>query len=432
MNKNATIVSASCITPLGRGLKENWDALCLKKNGIKLISRFDPSAFKVPYAGEIDENYRDLLPLQGRSMITKQNAYLIWSVLDAWKTLKCEEDITKHLENFSVYVGTGYMASPERTYEHLLKLSRNEKDIVSLNEFCKNHMKTPPLDIVKTMATAANNFIAKTLNIHGGGNPIFNGDTSSITALNQAVKDIETGKVKHAIVASSEYYIYSYIYYILMGCTAFQISKNYKNPNPSEVSRPFDINANSPILSEGAACMILTSEPNLWKNSINEKQIVLNSGATNIFANNQKTLFDYETKSFKKNMEETLKLSGKKSKDIDLIFPFCTSNYENDAQELKAIAEIFGDNGYNLISSKGNLGFMSGTSGLLDCILAYKSMKENTLFPLKNFNSLNPKVEKRLEYTISKDLIRKEFRTSMVVSAGMGGFYSSIVLEKGN
>ena len=63
MNKRVVITGMGMVSPLGIGVKDNWDTICQGKSGIAPSTRFDTSDFPSKIAGEVKgfnpENYVD-------------------------------------------------------------------------------------------------------------------------------------------------------------------------------------------------------------------------------------------------------------------------------------------------------------------------------------------------------------------------------------
>ena len=53
MDKRVVVTGMGMVSPLGIGVKENWDAICQGKSGSGPITRFDISDFPSNIAGEV-------------------------------------------------------------------------------------------------------------------------------------------------------------------------------------------------------------------------------------------------------------------------------------------------------------------------------------------------------------------------------------------
>ena len=53
MEKRVVVTGMGMVSPLGIGVKENWEAICQGKSGLGLITRFDTTDFPSKIAGEV-------------------------------------------------------------------------------------------------------------------------------------------------------------------------------------------------------------------------------------------------------------------------------------------------------------------------------------------------------------------------------------------
>ena len=55
MQRRVVVTGVGMVTPLGTGVKDNWEAACAGKNGIGPITKFDASPFASQIAGEVKD-----------------------------------------------------------------------------------------------------------------------------------------------------------------------------------------------------------------------------------------------------------------------------------------------------------------------------------------------------------------------------------------
>lgn len=427
MKRNVVLTSMSCITPIGKGVNNTWDALVNQVSGINKIIKFDASLFSCSYAGEVNENLLGYLPSQGRSMMTYQNQLLLWSIIDACDQGSFIELNSEKLESVPLYFGNGSVNFDKNTFYSLIEISRDSKGKINFKEFINNINKTPPLDIVKTMATTSNYFSSKTLKTNGLGNPIYNGEASSLSAVIQAYKSIEAGENDIVIVGSAEANLIPHSYYYLN-----ELGVSYHNRDKvisSLISKPFDSNAQGIVYSEGAGCVVMESEDHALLRNINP---IARVKGGSLHLQPGESWFDLTSEGFIKSFNNSLKLADLSPNEIDVIFPFSPSYSTWDTNELQAIHSIFSDDDYQLISAKGHMGFMGSTSGIVDLILSLKAMQMSYLFKTMNFEKVNKLVPTEINKHINQKINHKSINHSLISSAGIGGFYSSIITEKWN
>jgi len=88
MRRRVVVTGMGVVSPLGKIVKEFWEALLSAKNGIKLIDRFDVSQFPTKIAGLIDdfhpEERIDPKELKRMDLVTQYALYATYeAILDA-------------------------------------------------------------------------------------------------------------------------------------------------------------------------------------------------------------------------------------------------------------------------------------------------------------------------------------------------------------
>lgn len=86
MERRVVITGVGAITPIGKNVKENWDAIKNKECGIDKITLFDTSNFKTTLAGEV-KNYdpSDYFEVKEAKRLDRCSQFAIISAREAFK-----------------------------------------------------------------------------------------------------------------------------------------------------------------------------------------------------------------------------------------------------------------------------------------------------------------------------------------------------------
>ena len=99
MEKRVVITGMGAITPIGKNVKENWEAILNKKCGIDEITLLDTTNFKTKLAGEIkDYKYEDYFDFKTAKRLDRSSQFAMIAAREAFE----DSGITKENTDFEV------------------------------------------------------------------------------------------------------------------------------------------------------------------------------------------------------------------------------------------------------------------------------------------------------------------------------------------
>ena len=217
-----------------------------------------------------------------------------------------------------------------------------------------------------------------------------------------------------------------------MGIGAFTSAKTLSksNEDPKKASRPYDVNRDGFIMSEGAGILVLEEREHAIKRGARIYAELVGYGQSS-------DAYDMVAPDPEGNgailaMNLALKDAGLNPEDIGYINAHGTSTHVGDIAESKAIAKVFGDKTQNknlLVSStKSMTGHMLGGAGSVEAIIAIKSMLDGIVPPTINLDEQDPEVA-NLDYVAHKAR-EKELNAVLSNSFGFGGCNAVLVFKK--
>lgn len=423
MEKHVVITGLECITSLGNDIEEIWNSLLKGKSGISKIEKFDTQKYPCQFGGEIKRFNARKAGLTGTNTMLKYNQYELVSIMKAIDKYNWIEDVNDQKINCPIYLGNQCINLDQELYDTLINISGDCAETLNLSVIGKNLNKFPPLNGIKLLPTLPTHFTAKSNDLHGSANISYAGESSSIEAILHAVRDIKMGYYEKAIVAST-YGPFTPHEFLWLSNSIIARKTTYED-TPNRLMFPFDRRHKGIVYGEGAGVILIESERSAVENGRSILARIV-GGTTNILPEND--FFELSKNGFVSNIKSTLRECEVKSSDVNLVYANAPSYANWDNAEMEAIAEIWYGDSIAVTSSKSYLGFMGCAASMIDCILAVKSLNENSFAKLQNFEQPDSRVN--FDYKKYFEYIPQNIARCLVNSAGVGAHYSSIILEK--
>src|SRR5690606_6255438 len=194
--------------------------------------------------------------------------------------------------------------------------------------------------------------------------------------------------------------------------------------NPERASRPFDKARTGLVPSGGGATLILESYESAIKRNAPIIAEVLGYG----FSSNGGHISTPNIDGPAKAMRRALDQAGLRPQDIEYINAHATSTPIGDANEAKAILDVFGSNPF-VSSTKSMTGHECWMAGASEIVYSTLMMQHGFIAP--NINLEEPDDAIRELNFVSRTL-KQEFDIYLSNSFGFGGTNSALVVKKFN
>lgn len=229
---------------------------------------------------------------------------------------------------------------------------------------------------------------------------------SGVLAVSVAKRLIQVGQFDDVVVVAGD----CISEFVLSGFQSFQAMS-------SEPCKPFDAQRNGVSLGEASAAVFVTKSDDsavaeiVGEASINDANHISGPSRTG------EGLF--------KSIKSALKEAQIGAKDVDFISAHGTATLYNDEMEAVAFDRL-GMNNIDLHSLKGYYGHTLGAAGLLELVVAIKSMCESTIIPSKGFDVLGTSKHIQVAYQLENKAIRYLLKTA----SGFGGSNTAMLVKK--
>jgi 3-oxoacyl-[acyl-carrier-protein] synthase II len=410
MSRRVVVTGLGMLSPLGIGVKANWDGVCEGKSGIGHISRFDvPDDFPVKIAGEVEgfkpEDYID------HKEIKKMDTFIHYSV--ACSQMAMEDSGFKitdeNAERVGVLVGVGLGGLPAIEKYHQIYLDKGVKKIT-------------PFFIPMLIPNLASGQVSIDLGAKGPNTCVVTACATGTHAIGDAYQMVRDGVADVMIAGGTE----SVITPLAIGGFAAAKALSTRNDDPQGASRPFDKDRNGFVMGEGCGVVILEEMESAKKRGAKIYAEVagyaLNGDAYHITAPSP------EGQGAAKCLQLALESSKLNKEDIDYVNAHGTSTGA-DATETAAIKKVFGDHAYKLAvsSTKSMTGHLLGAAGGVEAIYSILAIHHGIIPPTINYTTPDPACD--LDY-VPNEARNKKITTALSNSFGFGGTNGVIIFKE--
>ncbi len=404
MKRRVVVTGMGCLSPFGVGVDLLWNNLIEGTSAVRPLTTVDLEKPVVKFGGEVPDF--DSTPYVDPKDARRMDKFILCAMVAA--TLAFEDsklDLTKEdLTRIGVIAGSsaGGLETIQKNY-----------DIMRV----KGCHKCSPFMVPMMISNMAAGKIAIKYGLKGLSKAVLSACSTGAHSLGDAFRSIQYGDADVMFAGGAEAGICD------IGLGAFTSAKALSrlNDNPTKASRPYDVNRDGFVMSEGAAILILEEREHAIKRGAKIYAEFIGYGqSTDAY---DMVAPDPEGNGAKLAMELAIKEAGLKPDNIDYINTHGTSTHVGDIAESKAIANLFGDKtkNKNLVgsSTKSMTGHMLGSAGAVEAIIAIMAMKNGIVPPTINLKEQDPEVA-NLDYVPNKAR-KKELHNVLSNSFGFGG-----------
>jgi 3-oxoacyl-[acyl-carrier-protein] synthase II len=287
----------------------------------------------------------------------------------------------------------------------------------------KSLMRISPNHLLSLPPNMAAFQIARTFGFRGYSSTTVTACAAGAQAIGDAGEVIRSGRADVAVCGGSE----ATLTPVAVASFAVMRALSTRNDDPAAASRPFDIDRDGFIMSEGAAIFVLERlEHALERGATIYAELVgyaANSDGYHVIAPNP------DPRGPIKAIRYALADAGVTPEEVDHINAHGTSTPLGDVAETNAIKAVFGERAYEVpvTANKSMLGHGLGAAGAMEMIASVLSIRDNKLPPTINLD--NPDPECDLDYVPH---VAREAKVDVVLknSFGMGNQNACLVLKR--
>ena len=397
------------ISPVGNRLEEAWSNVCEGVSGIQLVDDFDTSLFSTRIGGMV-RNFDASDYIQSKD-VRRTDPFIHYGIAASTEAIKHSGlEITEengHTIGIAMGSGIGGIKTIEDNHNKFL---------------AGGPRKVSPFFIPGSIINMTSGYVSILQRITGPNVSIVTACASSAHCIGFAGRMIEYGDADVMLAGGSEYATTP----AAMGgfCSAKAMST--RNDDPTRASRPYDIDRDGFVLSNGAGCVVLEELEHAKARGATIYAELIGFGMSGDAFHITTPPADGE--GARKAMAAAIRNAGLDPTDIDYVNSHGTSTPAGDLGESIGIRRTFGDAADKLMvsSTKSTTGHMLGAAGVAEGIFCVQALNKQVVPPTSNLDNQDPACD--LDY-VPNDARDAKIRIALSNSFGFGGTNGSLIFR---
>ena len=411
MSKRRVVVTGlGLVCPLGSTVADTWAAILRGESGIGPITRFDASAFPVRFGGAVRgfDLATYLPPKEARRMDPFMH-YGIAAGVQAVSDAGLDFDKLDR-DRCGVVMGAGIGGLSTIESEHDAYLAGGMRRI-------------SPFYIPGSIINMLAGHLSIRYGLRGPNLGVVTACTTSTHAVGLAMRAIQYGDADLVLSGGAE-----------MGTTPTAIggfaqakALSVRNDSPATASRPWDLDRDGFVLSDGGGAMALEEYEHARRRGARIYGELLGFGMSGDAYHITAPPEDGSGASLA--MRNALRDAALNPGDVQYLNAHATSTPLGDKAETAAIKTTFGDHAYKLAvsSTKSMTGHLLGAAGVVEAIFCVLALRDQVAPPTTNYENPDPDCD--LDFVPNT---ARAMRIDVTVSNsfGFGGTNGTLVLRR--
>ena len=409
MKRNRVVITGmGILAPNGTGHETFWKSILSGESGIGPITLFDTNGFKSRIAGEV-KNFDPLDYIEPELKPKRMARHTQLAYAATMMALRDAQLDPDHLDlpgpvPVVIGISTSAIDVIESVYNALQEKGPN---------------RVPTTSSAASIPQAAANTIADRIGMAAHAATVSSACPSGLDALAEAAALIRSGAADIAIAGGAD----APITPLTMASFIASGLSSTRNGEPEKASRPFDLERDSGVISEGAGVFVLE---NLERAEARNAPIYLEISGYG----KQR---DLDTTRPGSGLADSMKIAlanaCRTQTDVDYICAYGPSHPVLDAVEVQSIKTVFGERAYEVAVSSikgvtGNPLAAGGPFQVAACALAFR---DQLAPPTANYEVSDPDCD--LDFIPNRPR-RLTLNCALVNVRGIGGSASSLILNR--
>lgn len=404
--ERVVVTGMGIASPLGCSVNEFWDALVAGKSAVRSLEGGIHAGMSTGIGAVVDgcEAGKYFDAREARRMSRSSQLGMIAAVQAVSQANLEKGSISRDDVGIMVGSSIGGYSSAANFYETFYATRR-----------------LGPLTIPISMNLGPGSNISIRFGFRG---PLVNVDAACSTAahsLGYAFNMIRNGTLQMAVTGAADS---PFSPAIVEGWVALRAVSS-REDNPAEACRPFSGDRDGMVLGEGAGILILEAESHALKRGVPILAEIKGYGASA----DSHHLTQPNQQGPALAMRRALNDAGLGIENIDYINAHATGTEWNDANETKAIKEVFGDRAYEIpvVGNKAAFGHSIAGSGAIEMIGCILSLRDQLVPPTINYKVPDPECD--LDY-VTEGKRSLPLKNIMSNSFAFGGSNAVLIVGK--
>ena len=412
--RRVVVTGCGALSCVGNDVATFWDALVNGRCGIGNITRFDTSNFRTKIAGEVKNlDMSAFISVKEQRRMDLFTQYAIVAADEAMRNAQLPAnpgDKRADGDRFGVMVSSGVGG--------LATLSKETQVLIE-----KGPDRVSPFFIPMMISDMAAGSIAMRFDMRGPNLGLVTACATGCHSIGEAYWTIKHDDADVMLAGGAEASI------VPLGLAGFCSLKalSTRNDDPLHASRPFDLDRDGFVMSEGAGVLVLEELGHAIRRGAPILAEVVGYGATADAYHITSPAPDGNGDA--RAIAMAMRHAKITPDELDYINAHGTSTSLNDKYETLAIKSALGDalSKVSVSSTKGTTGHALGAAGGLECIACIKSIETGIIPPTINYETPDPDCD--LDIT-PNTAIKRDVRYAMNCNLGFGGHNGTMLFKK--
>lgn len=425
--RRVVVTGMGMVSPLGVGVKHNWDSITAGKSGLGKIEHFEEPYKVEDFASRIagviprtsDENPTNgefnpdlYMALKDQRKVDPFIVYGMAAAEEAIADSGWQPSNDEEFERTGVLVGAGIGGLTTMYDSATTLLERGPK---RLSPFC----------IPAMLINLASGHISIKYGYKGPNHSVVTACSTGAHAIGDSARLIMLGDADVMIAGGAEAAVTPLG---VGGFAAARALSTQYNDNPTAASRPFDEGRDGFVIAEGSGVLVLEEYEHAKARGAKIYAEIIGYGLSGD-AYHITTPAENGDGGFRA-MRAALKRAEINPEDVDYINAHGTSTPVGDGIECTAVKRLFANalDSLSMSSTKSAIGHLLGAAGAVEAIYSIKSIETGIIAPTLNLENVSePCQGLDLVPKVAKE---KEVNVALSNSFGFGGTNASLVMRK--
>lgn len=414
------VTGLGAITALGNSVEQTWQGLIAGRSGIGNGNAFDTSDYPVKISGEIKGfDPSEIINFKEARRMARFSQLAVGAAREALIKAGLIKDEFIHENHVAAIDPTRIGVLLGTCSGGLVEIRNATKTVLE-----EGYRRVSPMFIPRMMHNAAAANVSHQFGLKGYNSTTTTACAAGAQAIGEAAATIRRGHADIMVTGGTEAPLSD------VGQAGFWATRAMTgsfNDAPESASRPFDLNRDGLVFSEGAACLVLERMEHALARGAPILAELLGFGCSGDAYHLTSPSPDGSGEV--RAMTWAIEDAGIERTDIDYINAHATSTKIGDAIETLAIKRLFGENAYEIpiSAAKSMIGHAVGASGAIEAVASIMTLQDNVMHPTINYETPDPECD--LDY-VPNEARSKNVATVLSNSFGMGGQNVSLIFQR--
>ena len=406
LHRRVVVTGLGILSPIGNNVDEAWHSCIEGKSGITKVDiglKNNP----VTIGGRL-KNFNPEEFLDPRE-VRRIDPFIQYGIIAANQSIEHSGILNSHLNLTKVGVNFGAGIGGIDTIE---------KNKVLLEQ--RGYKKVSPFFVPGSIINMISGLVSIRHGFMGPNTSVVTACSTGNHCIGTAARSIACGEADVMIAGGAE-----------MASTPLSISGFISaralstNPDPKTASRPWDIDRDGFVLSDGAGSLVLEDYDHAKGRGANIYAEIIGFGTSSDA--HHMTAPPEDGRGAALSMTNAINDAEINISDINYINAHGTSTPLGDVAETVALKKVFGESVPQISSTKSMTGHTLGAAGAIESIFCIQAINDGIIPPTINLNNPGPLCD--LNYTPLVST-QKDVSVAMNNSFGFGGTNSTLVFKK--